>query len=156
MGVNPALPAVALDVGEARIGFAASDDRGRFAFGRGYHTRAARNAGGLEADVSAVRALLERERAATVVVGLPLRTDGADSPQTARVRAFAQALEAAGLPVQFQDERFTTRLATQALFGSSKKNRQEKGNTDEASAVAILETWLQRHRPAAPPEDDEG
>jgi release factor glutamine methyltransferase len=137
------LPAIALDVGEARIGFAACDPQGRFAFGRGYHTRSK-----LEADVNAVKTLLEQERANLIVVGLPLRTDGADSPQTTRVRAFAAALEAAGLLVTFQDERFTTRIATQNLMGQSKKKRQEKGNTDEASAVAILETWLQR-RPKA-------
>lgn len=137
------LPAIALDVGEARIGFATSDTQGRFAFGRGYHTRSR-----LEADVQAVREFLGRENAKTVVVGLPLRTDGADSPQTQRVRAFAASLEAAGLPVAFQDERFTTRIATQNLMGQSKKKRQEKGNTDEASAVAILETWLsKRPRP---------
>lgn len=144
--MNTQLPAIALDVGEARIGFAASDAQGRFVFGRGYHTRASRSQGGLEADVNAVKALLERENAGVIVVGLPLRTDGGDSPQTAKVRAFVTALETAGLPVALQDERFTTRLATQALFGASKKARHEKGNTDEASAVAILETWLRKSR----------
>ena len=138
-GVTDALPAIALDVGEARIGFATSDAHGRFAFGRGYHTRSK-----LETDIDAVREFLARERAKTVVVGLPLRTDGADSPQTRRVRTFAASLQAAGLRVAFQDERFTTRIATQNLMGKSKKKRQEKGNTDEASAVAILETWLSK------------
>ncbi len=138
-GVTDSLPAIALDVGEARIGFATSDAHGRFAFGRGYHTRSK-----LEADIEAVREFLTREDAKTVVVGLPLRTDGADSPQTQRVRTFAASLQAAGLRVAFQDERFTTRIATQNLMGKSKKKRQEKGNTDEASAVAILETWLSK------------
>jgi release factor glutamine methyltransferase len=137
--VTDDLPAIALDVGEARIGFAASDAQGRFAFGRGYHTR-----GKLEADINAVREFLERENAKMVVVGLPLRTDGADSPQTQKVRIFTAALETAGLPVAFQDERFTTRIATQNLKTQTKKKRQEKGNTDEASAVAILETWLSK------------
>ena len=135
------LPAVALDVGEARIGFAASDEQGRFAFGRGYHTRVKK----LEVDVRAIRELLEQEKALTVVVGLPLRTDGQDSPQTLRVRQFVTTLEAAGLPVVLQDERFSTRIATQSLQSSSKKKRQEKGLTDEASAIAILETWLRKN-----------
>ena len=150
MSVN--LPAVALDVGEARIGFAGSDEQGRFAFGRGYHTRCKK----LEADVQAVRELQVRENALTVVVGLPLRTDGQDSPQTLRVRQFVIVLEAAGLPVVLQDERFSTRIATQSLQSSSKKKRQEKGLTDEASAVAILETWLRKNvvRPAPVLEDE--
>ena len=146
------LPAVALDVGEARIGFASSDEQGRFAFGRGYHIRGKK----LEADVQAVRELQAREKALSVVVGLPLRTDGQDSPQTLRVRQFVIALEAAGLPVILQDERFTTRIATQSLQSSSKKKRQEKGLTDEASAVAILETWLRKNvvRPVPALEDE--
>jgi putative holliday junction resolvase len=151
MTVN--LPAVALDVGEARIGFASSDEQGRFAFGRGYHIRSKK----LEADVQAIREFLEQEQALTVVVGLPLRTDGQDSPQTMRVRQFVLALESAGLPVVLQDERFTTRIATQSLQSSSKKKRQEKGLTDEASAIAILETWLRKNvvRPVPIFEDED-
>ncbi|HWG83956.1 MAG TPA: Holliday junction resolvase RuvX, partial [Deinococcales bacterium] len=138
------LPAIALDVGEARIGLAACDRSGRFAFGRGYHVRG-KGREGTAAAVAAVRELFEREGAAVVVVGLPLRTDGRDSPQTNRVRAFAAALEEAGLPVRLVDERFTTRIAGQALLAAkSKAQRREKGLTDEASAVAILETYLQR------------
>ncbi len=136
------LPAIALDVGEARIGFAASDAQGRFAFPKGYHTRAS-----LELDIKAVKDFLETENAKAVIVGLPLRTDGTDSPQTLKVRSFASALEAAGLPVILQDERFSTRIATQSLLaGSSRKKRQEKGRTDEASAISILETWLEKRR----------
>ena len=130
------LPAIALDVGDARIGFAVTD--GRFTFGRSYHTRTR-----AADDVAAIAALLERERAKVVVVGLPLKRDGSESPQTEKVRAFAALLTAAGLRVALQDERFSTKLATQSLMTTaSRKQRQEKGRTDEASAVAILETWL--------------
>ncbi len=140
--MNAQFPAIALDVGEARIGFAASDQNGRFAFPKGYHTR-----NGLETDVNAVRLFLEAENAVVVIVGLPLRTDGADSPQTLKVRGFAAALEASGLNIILQDERFSTRIATQSLLaGSSRKKRQEKGRTDEASAISILETWLEKQR----------
>jgi putative holliday junction resolvase len=140
--MNDLLPAIALDVGEARIGFAASDEQGRFAFGRGYHTRST-----LEQDVLAIQNFLNLELAKSVIVGLPLRTDGADSPQTLKVRGFAGSLETAGLKVILQDERFSTRIATQSLLaGSSRRKRQEKGRTDEASAVSILETWLEKRR----------
>ena len=140
--MNELLPAIALDVGEARIGFAASDSLGRFAFPKGYHIRSK-----LELDVTAIKDFLEAEHALTVIVGLPLRTDGADSPQTLKVRSFASALEAAGLNVILQDERFSTRIATQSLLaGSNRKKRQEKGRTDEASAISILETWHEKQR----------
>jgi putative holliday junction resolvase len=130
------LPAIALDVGDARIGFAVTD--GRFTFGRGYHVRTRP-----DADVAAVRALMTQEKAVVAVVGLPLKRDGSESLQTEKVRAFALLLETAGVRVALQDERFSTKLATQSLMTSaSRKQRQEKGRTDEASAVAILETWV--------------
>ncbi len=133
---------IALDVGEARIGVAAGRVGSSFAFGRGYIVRQ-----GLYKDVAAVRELAEREAAARVVVGLPSRLRGGDSPQTQRVRAFAAELERAGLTVVFEDERLTTKLASQNLLSSGlkKKQRQEKGRLDERAAVLILESYLAKN-----------
>jgi putative holliday junction resolvase len=136
------LPAIALDVGIARIGFAVSDTTGRFAFPRGYVKRIK-----LTADIAAVRHVMQQENASLVVVGLPLRTDGAYSGQTQRVRAFAKDLERAGIRIVLQDERFSTKLAnSQLLVIASKKDRLEKGLTDAQSAVLILETFLEKRR----------
>lgn len=135
---------LALDVGEARIGVARGELGSSFAFGRGFITRQK-----LTADVAAVRSLAEEEGAARIVVGLPSRLRGGDSPQTTKVRAFAAALQKAGLTVVFEDERLTTRLASQGLISSGikKKQRQEKGRLDERAAVLILESYLARQRP---------
>ena len=136
------LPAIALDVGIARIGFAVSDITGRFAFPRGYVKRIK-----LTADIAAVRNLMQQENASLVVVGLPLRTDGAYSGQTQRVRAFAKDLERVGIRIALQDERFSTKLASsQLLVTTSKRDRLEKGLTDAQSAVLILETFLEKRR----------
>lgn len=132
---------LALDVGDARIGVARAETDLALAFGRGALTRTTP-----AADVAAVAALAAEERAARIVVGLPTRTDGADSEQTRRVRAFAAALEAAGLTVELEDERFTTRIAERQLAtgGLPRGKRRQKGRVDEASAVLILESWLRR------------
>ena len=134
---------LALDVGEARIGVARGEVGSSFAFGRGFITRSS-----LAADVAAVQSLTDEEGAARVVVGLPSRLRGGDSAQTQKVRAFAAALEKAGLEVQFEDERLTTRLAAQGLAksGLKKKQRQEKGRLDERAAVLILESYLAQHK----------
>ena len=133
---------LALDVGKARIGVAAGRVGSSFAFGRGYINRQ-----GLHKDVAAVRELAEREGAARVVVGLPSRLRGGDSPQTQKVRVFAAELERAGLSVVFEDERLTTKLASQNLLSSGlkKKQRQEKGRLDEGAAVLILESYLAKN-----------
>ena len=132
---------LALDVGEARIGLAVGRAGSSFAFGRGYITRSKQ-----AEDVRAVLEHMSTENAQTLVVGLPTRTDGRDSPQTQRVRSFAKALEAAGAQVVFEDERFTTRIATRGISSSgiSKKKRRDKGRVDEASAILILESYLAR------------
>ena len=130
---------LALDVGEARIGVATGRIGSTFAFGRGYITRQK-----LTLDVEAVRSQAEAEGATRVVVGLPSRLRGGDSPQTEKVRRFAAELEKVGLEVVFEDERLTTKLASQGLVksGVKKKRRQEKGLLDERAAVLILESYL--------------
>jgi len=132
---------IALDVGEARIGVARGEVGSPFAFGRGYIVSKRQ-----KDDVQAVKDILEAENAELVVVGLPTRSDGTDSKQTQRVRAFARALQKAGMQVDFEDERFTTRIASQGLLGSGlpKKKRQEKGRLDEAAAILILESYLNK------------
>ncbi len=130
-----------LDVGDARIGLARADGERPLAFGRG----ALERRGGAR-DVEAVVRAAEAEGATLVVVGLPLRTDGTDSEQTRRVRAFAESLTRAGLTVAFEDERFTTRVAHRRLLDAplGRARRRERGRVDEASAVAILESFVTR------------
>ena len=87
---------------------------------------------------------MKQEGASSLVVGLPRRSDGTDSKQTAKVRSFVRELEKRGFEVFLEDERFTTRIATQGITqsGISKTKRQSKGRVDEASAVLILESFL--------------
>ncbi|HLR47436.1 MAG TPA: Holliday junction resolvase RuvX [Deinococcales bacterium] len=136
---------LALDVGEARIGLARGERGSSFAFGRGWLVRG-RDAA---ADIAELKKLMEEERAGLLLVGLPRRSDGGESEQTRRVREFAAQLEEAGLPVEFEDERYTTRIAEQQITGGlrGRTRRREKGLRDEAAAVLILETWLARQRP---------
>lgn len=122
----PALPVIlALDVSKSRIGFAVN--AGRLAFGRGSVDRRR-----LPLDLKAVRLKVGETGAALLLLGLPLRTDGAPSPSADRVRAFGRILQQQGYRVEYQDERFTTRRA-RALGAADE---------DEAAAVQILELYL--------------
>nr|WP_183987759.1 Holliday junction resolvase RuvX [Deinobacterium chartae] len=124
---------LALDVSDARIGFAVS--RGRLAFARGYLQRTRQSE-----DVARVLETMQAEGARQLVLGLPLRTDGQPSPQAQKVQAFGRALRQAGVGVFYQDERFTTQAARQDLGRSA-----SKGEIDAQSAVRILEMFLMRH-----------
>lgn len=120
------LPVIlALDVSRSRIGFAVN--AGRLAFGRGSVPRKR-----LPLDLKAVRLKVEETGADLLLLGLPLRTDGAPSPSADRVRAFGRVLEEKGYQVAYQDERFTTQRA-RALGAADE---------DEAAAVQILELYL--------------
>jgi putative holliday junction resolvase len=128
---------LALDLGDARIGVARGETGSPFAFGRGFITRTK-----LKDDIQALKALMLEEEADFIVLGLPKSKDGSDSPQTQKVRAFAKELEKADMTVVLEDERFTTRLASQRLRDLPKGKRQEKGRLDEAAAILILESYL--------------
>ena len=124
---------LALDVSKSRIGFAVS--AGRLAFGRGSVARKR-----LPLDLKAVRLKVEETGAGLLLLGLPLRTDGAPSPTADRVRAFGRILQDRGYHVAYQDERFTTRRARE--LGAA--------DEDEAAAVQILELYLLGQAPAQP------
>lgn len=124
--VSPSLPQfLALDVSKSRIGFATNV--GRLVFGRGSVDRRR-----LPLDLKAVRLKVEECGAERLVLGLPLRTDGRPSPAADRVRAFGRVLSEKGYSIDYQDERFTTRLARAA--GAT--------DEDEGAAVQILELYL--------------
>jgi putative Holliday junction resolvase len=132
---------LALDVGQARIGLAVGDAGSTLAFGRGALKRTK-----TRDDVQRLQELAHAEGASRIVVGLPTTTDGKHSKQTQRVRAFARELEKVGLDVIFEDERFTSELGVKdvAQQGLPKQKREMKGRVDEAAAIRILESYLQK------------
>ena len=120
---------LALDYGSARCGVAVSDPSGTLATPLDPVLRPASKRG-----FAAVVALVASLGAERVVVGLPLSLSGADSAQTAETRAFAERLQrAVQVPVEVYDERFTTRLASQAGGSAS---------LDSRAAAVLLDEWL--------------
>jgi len=87
-----------------------------------------------------------REVVDVIVVGLPRRLDGSPSEMTPVALQWADLLRARFSPkkVELVDERFTSKIASQALIamGAKKKDRQKKSNTDKVSATLILQTFL--------------
>ena len=84
----------------------------------------------------ALAELVDRLEVERVLVGLPLSLSGADSAQTAEARAFADRLSRRiRVPVELEDERFTTALAQQA---------GGRGSEDSRAAAILLEGWLSR------------
>lgn len=130
---------VALDFGSVRIGVAVSDERHILARPLGM----LRNKPDF---FQQLEKLLKPEGTIDkIVIGLPLKMSGQDSPMTQQARAFAKALEnAMPYPVELWDERLTSALVERALtdLGASRKRRAEVSDT--LSAVVILQSYLDR------------
>ena len=131
-----------LDVGSKTIGVAVSDPLGFTA--QAVEVIARR---GLKEDLQRVLDLIRQWEVTTLVVGLPLRTDGSRGPEAETVATFARRLEAAsGLPVRFQDERFTTRQAQRVLLEADLSRKKRRQGGDKTAAALILQAHLDRCR----------
>ncbi|MFA5032597.1 MAG: Holliday junction resolvase RuvX [bacterium] len=79
----------------------------------------------------------------TVVVGLPLRTDGKDDKTTTKAREFAKAIQLKfNINVELWDERYSTVDVENILKDLGKHPSKEKGNIDKYAATLILEEYL--------------
>ena len=127
-----------LDVGDARIGVALSDETATIASGLPTVERV-----GPRKDVLAVARLVREQGASEVVVGLPRRLDGEVGLQGQKVLAFMDALRGTiDAPVVPWDERFTTALAQQTLLEADVKRKARKGAVDKVAAILILQSYL--------------
>ena len=89
---------------------------------------------------------LAKESVDEFVVGMPKTLKNEDSEIAPLVRIFVDALtkEFPEKPIHLADERFTSRIAQQAMImgGMKKKDRQVKGNVDKISATIILQGFM--------------
>lgn len=132
----------AFDVGDKRVGVAFSDPFGDYAVPSDTYFRT----GDFRRDIAALAAIAAARGVRTVVVGLPLNEDGSESVQSEKTRRFAAALEAEGLAVILEDERYTTRAARGDLIemGVSAKKDKRKKQVDSIAAAYILESYLKK------------
>ncbi len=83
-----------------------------------------------------------------IVVGMPVKPDGSNTHATQPVLGFIDLLKQKfpNLPISVEDERFTSKMAMQAMIqgGMKKSDRRDKANVDKISAVIILQSYLQR------------
>jgi putative Holliday junction resolvase len=89
-----------------------------------------------------------REPVEQVLIGMPSNWDDTDTHATPLVKNFITAFQKAfpQLPIQTVDERYTSKMATQAMLqmGLKKKQRQNKALVDEIAATIMLQEYLQR------------
>ncbi len=136
---------MAFDVGDRRIGVAVSDPFNSYAMPLEtyFRTKDPRE------DVKNLLLLVSREGAGRIVLGLPLNADGTRSVQTDKTEKFLALLkESTSLPVETEDERYTTLEARRDLVGMgiSAKGDKKRKAVDSLAAAYILESYLARRQ----------
>jgi len=95
-----------------------------------------------------LRDYFEKELVDLLVVGLPRQMDHSDSESLKQIRFFVQAFKKRfeKIPVEWVDERFSSKMAMDAMVqgGMKKKDRKVKGNLDKVSAAIILQSYLEK------------
>ena len=137
-----------LDVGDKTIGVAVSDALDITAQGITTIERV-----GIKKDTGRVLDYIKEYECDTVVIGLPLKLDGTDSPQTEKVREFRQRLEnklvGSGMnhvKVDFYDERLTTVMAEKVLIEADMRRNKRKDIIDRQAAIIILQGYLDSNK----------
>ena len=90
-------------------------------------------------DKAILRQFLLEQRAAGLVIGLPLNLDGSDSPRTQSVRAFARNLDDLDLPILLWDERWSTQAVTRTLITADASRARRAELVDKLAAAYILQ-----------------
>ena len=97
--------------------------------------------------VEKLSALAKENKAELLAMGLPRNMDGSEGESAQNAREVGALLEeAAGLPVEFVDERGTTITAHGYLNETNTRGKKRKAVVDAVAATVILEDCLRRRR----------
>jgi putative Holliday junction resolvase len=133
---------IAFDYGTKRIGIAVTDPLQIIATGLDtVHPKDI---------VDYLKKYLLMEEVEAFVIGDPKQMDGTPSESAQHVKGFATILKKSfpTVPQHWVDERFTSKLAQQAIMNSGlkKQDRRNKDRVDTIAATIILQYFMEEHR----------
>nr|WP_281503870.1 Holliday junction resolvase RuvX [Arenibacter sp. F26102] len=96
-----------------------------------------------------LRKYVEEENVERFVIGEPKQMNNLPSESEEIIKPFLRTLQGVfpKIPVERQDERFTSKMAFQTMIdsGLNKKQRRDKALVDEISATIILQSYLNKN-----------
>ena len=133
---------IGIDYGKKRVGVAVSDPL--MIFASPLETVPTANI------INYLKTYTSKEEVEKFVVGYPVNMDNRPSEAAQYVDIFLKQLRKAfpQIPVELEDERFTSVLAFQSLIdsGVKKMDRRDKAAVDKVSAALILQTFMDRKK----------
>ncbi len=131
---------LALDIGEKRIGLAISDALGMLA-----HPLTTITWQGFNRLTEALEEIIRDKGIEKIIIGMPYTLKGTNSKKTEEIKKISDQLkERLQVPVIEQDERLTTKMASDALKAVGKKPSKQRNKIDQIAAVYILQSYLDR------------
>ena len=119
-----------IDHGDRRVGIALSDEGGKIAFPLSTIVND-------RLLLKNLKSIVKKEEVSKIIVGIPFSAKGEDTRQSKKVREFAALLhKKLSLPVEFENELLTTRLAE--VEGIKKEL------ADASAAAIILQSYLDK------------
>lgn len=135
---------ICFDVGERRIGIAASDMLGITAQPvETYH-----RTGNLEKDYEYLVQVLKNQEAVKLVVGLPKNMNNSLGFKAEEIQNFVEGFKhylPAEFPIDWIDERLTTVQAENVLLEANVSRKKRKKFVDKIAAVFMLQTYMDMH-----------
>lgn len=130
---------LAIDYGSRRMGLAVSDPLGITS--QGIETLQRKNK---RNDFFRLGEIIREYHVREIVLGNPLRMNGAEGAQSEKVAQFAEELrQKFKLPVHLWDERLTSAEANRVLRESELSIQKRAQAVDRMAAVLILQSFLQ-------------
>lgn len=132
------MQALALDIGDARVGVACGSTRTGIAM-----PVCVLPAHEVFSRAPSFRRVVEDHEPDVLVVGRPLTMQGEPGPQAQKLTEIGQQIaQRLGLEVEFVDERLTSSEAKRILREQGLNEKQMRGKVDSVAASLFLQVWL--------------
>ena len=141
-----------IDYGDFTIGLAILDTETDFIYP--YKTICRERAGAIKKSIREIIDIISNEGITEIVIGYPLNMDDSEGERTEKVKVFKEELEkrliesmncrselCEPIPINFQDERLTTKEAREILRSRGIKKEDEKKYIDQVAAEIILNDY---------------
>jgi len=130
--------ALGIDLGEARIGLAISDELGMLA-----HPLETVHVKETPDPVARIAQIVARDDLGMIILGLPRNMNGTYGPAAEKARDFAEKLRVkVTCEVKLWDERLTSVAAQRSLHEAGRNVKNSRAVIDQVAAQMILQGWL--------------
>ncbi|HLB59331.1 MAG TPA: Holliday junction resolvase RuvX [Bdellovibrionota bacterium] len=131
----------AIDFGLKRIGIAVSDIQKKMAFPHATVEGGRNGAANTVASLKGKQSEIEK-----IVIGMPLLMNGKKGEMAEKVEQFGKELqEILHIPIEFYDERLSSKMAENELRGLSLNRKQRQEKSDVTAATLLLESYLAKN-----------